>query len=213
MAMYIMEEMPDIHGTGEQVLYPRFAMMEQVSTEDLIRQIASSSGFNVGDVEGVITQIGIEMAHQMAEGKSVKLDGIGTFSPSLALCKDKEREKAGEGETHRNARSIVVGNVNFRVDRKMMRRINGRCLLERAPWKSQRSSQKYTPEQRLALAVRYLEEHPFLTVYESCTISSAKKGEINFPAPTNELRQWAYTPGSGIGIDGRGTHRVYIKKT
>ena len=53
-----------------------------------------SSGFNVGDVEGVITQIGIEMAHQMAEGKSVKLDGIGTFSPSLALCKDKrEREK------------------------------------------------------------------------------------------------------------------------
>lgn len=94
MAMYVMEEMPDIHGTGEQVLYPRFAMMDQVSTEELIRQIASSSGFNVGDVEGVITQIGIEMAHQMAEGKSVKLDGIGTFSPSLALCKDKEREKA-----------------------------------------------------------------------------------------------------------------------
>ena len=118
MAMYVMEEMPDIHGTGEQVLYPRFAMMDQVSTEDLIRQIASSSGFNVGDVEGVITQIGIEMAHQMAEGKSVKLDGIGTFSPSLALCKDKEREKTGEGETHRNARSIVVGSVNFRVDRE-----------------------------------------------------------------------------------------------
>ena len=55
MAMYVMEEMPDIHGTGEQVLYPRFAMMDQVSTEELIRQIASSSGFNVGDVEGVIT--------------------------------------------------------------------------------------------------------------------------------------------------------------
>ena len=49
MAMYVMEEMPDIHGTGEQVLYPRFAMIDQVSTEDLIRQIASSSGFNVGE--------------------------------------------------------------------------------------------------------------------------------------------------------------------
>ena len=148
------------------------------------------------------------MAHQMAEGKSVKLDGIGTFSPSLALCKDKEREKAGEGETHRNARSIVVGNVNFRVDRKMVRRINGRCLLERAPWKSQRSSQKYTPAQRLALAVRYLEEHPFLTVYEYRKLTGLLR-----TAATNELRQWAYTPGSGIGIDGRGTHRVYIKKT
>ena len=30
MAMYVMEEMPDIHGTGEQVLYPRFAMIDQV---------------------------------------------------------------------------------------------------------------------------------------------------------------------------------------
>jgi hypothetical protein len=144
----------------------------------------------------------------MAEGKSVKLDGIGTFSPSLALCKDKEREKTGEGETHRNARSIVVGSVNFRVDRKMVRRINGRCLLERAPWKSQRSSQKYTPEQRLALAVRYLEKHSFLTVYEYRRLTGLLR-----TTATNELRQWAYTPGSGIGIDGRGTHRVYIKKT
>ena len=102
----------------------------------------------------------------------------------------------------------VVGNVNFRVDRKMIRRINGRCLLERAPWKSQRSSQKYTSEQRLALAVRYLEEHPFLTVYEYRKLTGLLR-----TAATNELRQWAYTPGSGIGIDGRGTHRVYIKKT
>ena len=58
MAMYVMEEMPDIHGTGEQVLYPRFAMMEQVSTEDLIRQIASSSGFNVGDGRRQVCEAG-----------------------------------------------------------------------------------------------------------------------------------------------------------
>lgn len=48
MAMYVMEEMPDIHGTGEQVLYPRFAMIDQVSTEDLIRQIASSRRVAIG---------------------------------------------------------------------------------------------------------------------------------------------------------------------
>ena len=59
MAMYVMEEMPDLLGTGDQVLYPGFAMMEQVSTEDLIRQIASSSGFYVGDVEGVVQKIDV----------------------------------------------------------------------------------------------------------------------------------------------------------
>lgn len=207
MPKYIMEEMPDIHGTGERILYPRLAMVEQMSTEDFVREVASSSGFNIGNVEGVITQISIELAHQMAQGKSVKLDGVGTFTPSLALYEDKEREKAGEGETHRNARSIVVGNVNFRVDKVLVRRINGRCELERAPWKAQRSSQKYTPEQRLALAVKYLNQHPYLTVYEYRKLTGLLR-----TTATEELQRWAKLPDSGIGINGRGTHRVYIKK-
>jgi 23S rRNA pseudouridine2604 synthase len=50
--------------------------------------------------------------------------------------------------------------------------------LKRAPWKSQRSSQKYTPAQRLALAVRYLEEHPFLTVYEYRKLTDAELNEL-----------------------------------
>ena len=72
MAMYVMEEMPDIHGTGEQVLYPRFAMMDQVSTEELIRQIASSSGFNVGDVEGWMVSEHSLLRWRYAKIKSVK---------------------------------------------------------------------------------------------------------------------------------------------
>ena len=49
MAYYVMEEMPDIHKTGERVLYPRFAMIDQVSTEQLARNLSESSGFNVRD--------------------------------------------------------------------------------------------------------------------------------------------------------------------
>ncbi len=33
----------------------------------------------------------------MAEGRSVKIDGIGTFTPSLTLGRDKEREDPEEG--------------------------------------------------------------------------------------------------------------------
>lgn len=102
---------------------------------------------------------------------------------------------------------ILVGNVNFRVDRTLVRRINGRINLERAPWKAQRSSQKYTPEQRLARALKYLDEYPFLTVYEY-----RKPTGLLRTTATEELQRWAKLPDSGIGIDGRGTHRVYIKK-
>ena len=91
MAYYVMEEMPDIHKTGERVLYPRFAMIDQVSTEQLARNVSESSGFNVGDIIGIVKQLAIEMSHQMAEGRSVKLDDIGTFTPALMLRTGKER--------------------------------------------------------------------------------------------------------------------------
>ena len=165
------------------------------------------SGFSAGDIEGVLLQTAIEMAHLMAEGRSVKIDGIGTFTPSLALCRDKEREEAEEGAKHRNAQSICVGGVNFRVDRTMIRNINERCRLERAPWKPQRSSKKFTPEQRLTLALKFLDEHAFLTVRNYQRLTGLLQ-----TAATKELKQGADLPESGIDITGRGSHRVYVKK-
>lgn len=89
----------------------------------------------------------------------------------------------------------------------MVRNISERCQLERAPWKKQRSSNKFTSEQRLALALKYLDEHPFLTVWEYRKLTGLLQ-----TAATNELRQWGHQPDSGIEITGRGAHRVYIKK-
>lgn len=207
MARYIMEEMPDIQKTGKKITYPKFARIDNADLKVLAERVGSVSGFSAGDIEGVLLQTAIEMAHLMAEGRSVKIDGIGTFTPALTLGKDKEREEAGEGGTHRNAQSIFIGGVNFRVDRRMIRNISDRCRLERAPWKRQYSSNKLTPEQRLALAVKYLESHPFLTVSEYRRMTGLLQ-----TAATNELKQWGHQPDSGIGIAGRRVHRVYIKK-
>lgn len=205
MAYYVMEEMPDIHQTGERVLYPRLAMVQQISTEELAREIAGASSFTPGTVEGLVKQLSAEIAHQLAQGHSVKLDGIGVFTPSLALREGKEREEVGENGQHRNAQSIEIGGVNFRVDKALLRAINGRCRLERAPWKSRRSSQKYTVEQRQALAVKHLENHPYLTVLEYCRLTGLLR-----TTATNELKQWASQPDAAIDTAGRGTHRVYV---
>ena len=207
MALYVMEEMPDIHKTGERILYPRFAMIEQIDFRGLVQRITDTSGFKPGEIEGILKQAALEMAKLMANGCSVKLDGIGTFTPALALREGKEREEAGGTGKHRNAQSIVVGGVNFRVDRSLIRNINGRCLLERANWKSRRSSQKYTSEQRMAKALQYLDEHPYLTVFEYQKLTGLLR-----TTATNELKQWAALPDSGIDISGRGAHRIYIKK-
>lgn len=207
MARYIMEEMPDLQNTGKRITYPKFARIDNASLKDLAERVGLASGFSPGDIEGVLLQTAIEMAHLMAEGRSVKIDGIGTFTPALALRRFKEREEAGENGKHRNAQSIYVGGVNFRADRTMIRNVNASCRLERAPWKPQRSSQKFTPEQRLAMALKHLDEHPFLTVRDYRRLTGLLQ-----TAATNELKQWANLPDSGIDTTGRGSHKVYIKK-
>lgn len=207
MARYIMEEMPDLQKTGKRITYPKFARINNADLKELAQRVSHVSSFSAGDIEGVLLQTAIEMAHLMAEGRSVKIDGIGTFTPSLKLRKGKEREEAEEGGQHRNAQSISIGGVNFRVDKVMLRNICERCRLERDSRKRQRSSQKFTPEERLALAVEFLDEHPFLTVREYRRMTGLLQ-----TAATTELKRWGEQPDSGIGTSGRGTHRVYVKK-
>ena len=195
---YQMKEMPDLQGTGEPITYPKMVMTGQTGTRELAEYIAMTSGFSKGVTEGIICELGEALAHEMGMGRSVKIEGLGVFTPALSIYPDKEREQPQESTTKRNARSIYVSGVNFRTDKALIRETNHWCELERASWKPARSSKKYTPEQRLALAHQYLDKHAFLTV----SISTA----------TVELRKWAHTPGSGIDTRGIGSHKVYVKR-
>ena len=138
---------------------------------------------------------------------TVKIDGIGTFTPALALVKGKEREEDDEEGRKRNARSIVVGKVNFRAEKELIWNINGRLSLERASWKRKRSSDKYTKEQRLEILKEALDKNPFITVLDYCRLTGLVRSTA-----TIEIREWAQQPESGIGTMGTGSHRVYVKR-
>ena len=66
---------------------------------------------------------------------------------------------------------------------------------------------KFVTKVHHGTTLKYLDNHPFLTVREYRRITGLLQ-----TAATNELRQWAHQPESGIGIDGIGSHRVYIKR-
>ena len=128
-----MQEMNNLHQDGETLLYPRMIIRDCCGTEELASTISEESSFTPGEVMGMMRQLCRKMAAAMAEGRSVKLDGLGTFSPSLALRKGRERETTDGSGKRRNAGSIEVGSVNFRADRMMVQEINHRCHLERSP--------------------------------------------------------------------------------
>ena len=118
---YQMKEMPDLQGTGEPITYPKMVMTGQTGTRELAEYIAMTSGFSKGVTEGVICELGEALAHEMGMGRSVKIEGLGVFTPALSIYPDKEREQPQESSTKRNARSIYVSGVNFRTDKALIR--------------------------------------------------------------------------------------------
>ena len=108
-AKYVMQEMVDLNREGETLLHPRMVMERCCGTEELARMMARASTFGEGEIAGLIRGIGLCMARLMADGCSVKLDGIGTFAPSLVLREDKERAQEVNKEIAKYV-DVMIGN-------------------------------------------------------------------------------------------------------
>ena len=202
-----MQEMDDLNREGEALLYPRMVITGCCATDELAARIAANSTFSPGEAAGLIRQLADEMAAAMASGRSVRLDGIGTFTPTLALGRDKEREAPDGSGPRRNATSIRVGGVGFRVDRRLVNETDRQCHLERASHNFARRRSPYTPEERLNRALAYLTDHPWLTVADYARIC-----QLSHPTASRELRRLAADPISGLAAKGRGSHRVYVRR-
>ena len=175
MAEYIKQEMCDLNGTGEKPVYYRMKIQRNMDMEDFVERITyPGSGLSKGNVMQVMTTVAEYLAYCMAEGQSVTLDGIGTFTPRLGVVKDKEIDSLDGDEPKRNARSIEVNGINYRADKELVRETNLRCDLRRGGisrvWKS-----PFTEEERRTRALDYLHEHPFLRIQDYMAITGLKR--------------------------------------
>lgn len=208
MAQYEMQEMNLPNEEGKRILYPRIILSGQKDSHYLAELLAEGTTFNAGEINGMLQGLAQKMAWLLGEGYSVKLNGIGTFTPSLALRKDKEREEAGEDATHRNARSIKIGGIKFRPEKEFVRSADQECTLERSQRKFHHSSKKYTPQQRLERVLQYLDKYPYMTIADYVALTG-----LCHTTASLELKSWRKQPDSGITVSGRGTHQVYIRRT
>lgn len=152
MAEYQMQESNLPNEEGKKLLYPRMKLWSQVDLEYLANNINYASAFTPGDIMGLVRSLTQEIASQMAQGNSVKVDGLGIFTPSLGLRQGVEPETGEEGSRKRNSASICIDNIDFRADKQFIEETGRRCTLNRSKQKPARSSKRFTPEQRLKLA-------------------------------------------------------------
>lgn len=60
--------------------YPQSVLVGRpITTEQIAKRLATESTVSPADVRAVLTALGSVMGDYMAQGRSVKLDGIGTF--------------------------------------------------------------------------------------------------------------------------------------
>lgn len=202
-----MQEMPDMKKEGKTLLYPKMEITGICETRDLVEASVKGTSVNKSEAMAVIDLISAEMARRMAQGQSVRIDGIGLFTPSLCLKKGKERESAEETSAKRNAASIKVGGVNFRADNMLVEETNTLCKLERGSGVKRCKKSEHTAEERLEMLKRYLDENRFITVKKYMEISGQSR-----TTASKEIKAWAETADSGITYEGRGTHKIFVEK-
>ena len=69
--------------------HARVVVRDTMETEDIARMIASRSTIKEGDVTGTLVELAKVLFTELPEGRSIHIDGIGSFrvsAPSPARC-------------------------------------------------------------------------------------------------------------------------------
>lgn len=196
----MMQEMPDMEGNGKRTKYPKMLIHEQIDLRRLAEEIADGTTFGIGEIEGIICTLTHKVASYMAWGYSVRINGLGAFTPSLGLKPGVERETS-DGK-RRNAVSIAVDRINFRADREFVRQTAKQCKLERTERK-QYTSPRTGQSERFTLAIQHIQAHGSMTLSEYVGLTGLSR--------TSGARELIRLRDAGkLSTRGSGTHSAYI---
>lgn len=208
MTQYIMRRFAEgMHGEGEK-LFPKLINSQVVSTSTLAEHIETGTSFTTSDVRGLITAFVDEIKAALSAGHSVKIDGLGTFSPVLGLVEKSQRgawkDTAGRTTT---AHNVHLKRVAFRPDTRLKSDLEQHMKLEKADDSAIDGVKPVssTLDERLAKAKAYLAEKSFMRVANYAALT-----HLSYSTAAKELRTLAADPASGIAAQGVRAGRIYV---
>lgn len=208
MPKYIKQELPDLRQTGEKKVYYRLKTEQHIDFKHFVQSLNRvNNGISEADAIRVLLASADHLAELLGQGNSVTLAGIGTFKATIGLEEDKELDTLDGTETKRNSRSLRLKGVNFRADKELVKQANGHCKLKREGTARIHRS-PYDKDKRLSLALEYLEEHGAMRVVDYMELTGLSR-----TVATMELKAFRQAPNSGIDFIGRGSAKVYVKKS
>lgn len=209
MAKFIQQEMPDLNNTGKRQTYYRMEVKRNIDTKELIDKMTfPGSAMDKGRVIQVITEMSERLSYLLAEGYSVTIDGLGTFTAAVGVDRWSKDEEIDNVDTNRTARSMTITGINFKADKQLIQDTALKCDLSRGGKRYLRRS-PYTKEQRWQKAVEYLSDpaHPIMRLNDYVLLTGVSR-----TVASKELREYDSLSDSPICTLGRGTSKVYVKK-
>ena len=200
---YIKQEIADLNGTGRTQAYYKMKL-KAMDYKTFVGYCAEGGKVSEGTILSVLSLVSEKLALYMAEGNSVKLDGIGTFHAKLGVRDDMLQDAFEAGESTRNATTIRVTGVSYRADSELIEKTRGKSSLVKGGVSRLRKS-SLTLDERIQKAQNFLKKKPFMRVgdYERLTgLSHSEAGK--------ELRKLVNDSSSGITYDGRRSHKIYL---
>ena len=204
MAKYIKKEMPDLNGKGKTGVYYRMATFRNIGSKEFLEKCGKHGGMQQSVIMGALAVVSEELARFLADGYSVTVDGLGTFSTKLGVKETKEVDDFEKNGQKRNAQSLEVSGIVYRADKKLVRQTNQNCTLERAGERRLARS-KYTSDERLGMARDYLAKNGFMHVYDYVKFTG-----LSYTTASRELRTLAEDPASGIVARGKKSAKLYL---
>lgn len=177
---YVLQESTKMYSDGKRHFYPKTTSCHVINLQDIDRY---ANFFMPGSLAASAAIMRDGISKFLRVGHSVKIEGLGVFSPSLKFA--DEETGAVDAVTDKEViklfknKTAVLSSVNFKIDADWRREITENLYMQKVGFKFARKIAT-TLEERNAVTRAYLLRYGYLTnqVYANIhhmSISAAQK--------------------------------------
>ena len=206
MTKFVLQEMPDIHKSGQRNVFPKLKRHHTLSTDELVKLMSHySTSIQPNILRAALDALAQTMAMELADGHNVRIDGLGTFSLSIGFDDDKPTELSSDDDPLLYRR-VVPKKVNFRVSERLLGEVRRNAHFERDEEVRVKklSVSPYSLEERIARALAHIE---FMRIEDYAVLNNLSR-----TAASVELKAITNDPESPFATEGKGTHKVLVRK-
>ena len=210
MPKYQLVEMSDLRNSGKRRVYPKLIANRTMSLSDLLDKMKLyNRGLSPTVVEAAVTDVRDVLVEMLAMGYNVNIDGLGSFSLSLDFEDDKPTEMQSDDDKM-VYRKVGVKNVNFKPSSELVKDVKNktdRYLERNTGGVKVIRKELYTQEQRVARAVKVIEERGFIGLTDYAYLNNLSR-----TAASLELKEICAKEDSPIQSVGQHSHKVWVKR-